>query len=64
MKKRFEYKILNVQYGTWSGKPEIDVETTLNQLGSEGWELISSPYIPPHSHEMVVAFIFKREIVR
>jgi hypothetical protein len=58
MKKKFEYKILEVTYGTFSGKPEIDLEATLNQLGSQGWELVSAP----HSHGTVASFILKREI--
>lgn len=58
MKKKFEYKILDVKYGAFSGKPEIDLEATLNQLGLEGWELVSAP----HSHGTVASFILKREI--
>jgi hypothetical protein len=46
MQKKFEYKILDVAYGAFSSKPEIDLEATLNQLGLKGWELVSAP----HSH--------------
>jgi hypothetical protein len=59
MKKKFEYKILDVVYNTWSGKPEIDLQEVLNQLGAQGWELVSAP----HSHGTVASFILKREIV-
>jgi hypothetical protein len=58
MKKKFEYKILEVKYSIFSGKPEIDLEATLNQLGSQSWELISATEL----HGDKRSFILKREI--
>jgi hypothetical protein len=31
--KKFEYKIVDIPFNGWSGKPNIDIEATLNQLG-------------------------------
>jgi hypothetical protein len=58
MQKKFEYKILDVKYGTFSGKPEIDLEATLNQLGLQSWELVSATEL----HGDKRSFILKREI--
>jgi hypothetical protein len=58
VQKKFEYKVLAVGYNGFTGKPKIDIQATLNEMGLEGWELVSAP----HSHGSVASFIFKREI--
>jgi hypothetical protein len=57
--KKFEYKVLNIGYSGWTGKPKIDIQTILNQMGLEGWELVSAP----HTYGTVSSLIFKREIL-
>ena len=57
--KKFEYKVIEIPFNTWSGKPQIDIEATLNQLGLEGWELVLKPQ---YYEGATNSFIFKREI--
>jgi Domain of unknown function (DUF4177) len=58
--KKFEYKIIDVPLNAWSGKPETDLETTLNQLGLQGWELVLTR---TNFDGFTPSFIFKREII-
>ena len=41
--EKFEYKVLTYDpNGFWGGNVKIDqIEDQLNQLGNEGWELVS-----------------------
>jgi len=41
--KRFEYKTIEIKpKGTWSWKFDIvEIDKILNDMGSQGWELIS-----------------------
>jgi hypothetical protein len=40
MKKRFEYKILDVKYNVWTGKfNEDEIVKQLNKEGMDGWEI-------------------------
>ena len=59
MRKKFEYKILDIEYNSWTSKPKADIQASLNQLGLEGWELVSAT----HTHGTAKSFIFKREII-
>ena len=58
--KKFEYKIVDIPFNAWSGKPEIDIAATLNQLGLGGWELVLQHQIYEGSKP---SLIFKREII-
>lgn len=58
--KKFEYKIMEIPTNAWNGKPKIDIEATLNQLGSEGWELV---LIQQRYDGATPVLIFKREII-
>jgi Domain of unknown function (DUF4177) len=58
--KKFEYKIVDIPFNGWSGKPTIDIEATLNQLGSEGWELVLNQQFYEGA---TPSLIFKREII-
>jgi Domain of unknown function (DUF4177) len=57
--KKFEYKIVDIPFNAWSGKATIDIETTLNQLGSQGWELVLKQQLYEGGTN---SLIFKREI--
>jgi hypothetical protein len=37
----WEYKVMKTDRSFWSGKDKTDHELFLNNLGREGWELIS-----------------------
>jgi len=37
----FEYKIITTDKSFWGGKDKTDVEPILNDLGRDGWELVS-----------------------
>jgi hypothetical protein len=41
--EKFEYKVFAIDTkGFWGGRVEIDqIENQLNQLGNEGWEMVS-----------------------
>ena len=41
MNERWQYKVLDVS-ANLAGRPGEKVEETLNQLGEEGWELVSA----------------------
>jgi hypothetical protein len=58
--KKFEYKILDIPINGWSGKPTIDFEATLSQLGLEGWELVLKLQFYDGGNN---SLIFKREII-
>jgi Domain of unknown function (DUF4177) len=58
--KKFEYKVVNIPFNGWNGKPTIDIEATLSQLGLEGWELV----LKQQAYEGATnSLIFKREII-
>ena len=41
MSERWEYKVIDI-IPQISGRPGEKVEQTLNELGTEGWELVSA----------------------
>ncbi|RMH91102.1 DUF4177 domain-containing protein [Lysobacter pythonis] len=41
MNERWEYKVIDVS-ANLSGRPGEKVERTLNELGEDGWELVSA----------------------
>jgi hypothetical protein len=57
--RKFEYKIVDIPFNAWSGKVKIDIEATLNQLGSQGWELVLKQQLYEGGTN---SLIFKREI--
>ncbi len=64
--KKFEYKLLDVVAKGWFFGGKVDIQeltNKLNELGREGWEVVSSADLNMHdgaSRSMVV--ILKREI--
>ncbi len=63
---KWEYKVLSLEAsGFWSGGGKIDLdkyEATLNELGKDGWELVSSFDTNKNYGETKnVISIFKRE---
>jgi hypothetical protein len=66
MPKKFEYKTLATkeERGFWSSKMDTAaLETHLNKLGFEGWELVS--VVETNRYEgstNEIIFVFKREI--
>jgi Domain of unknown function (DUF4177) len=57
--KKFEYEVVDIPFNAWSGKLNIDIEATLNQLGLEGWELVLKQQLYEGGTNSLV---FKREI--
>jgi len=37
----WEYKVFKTEKSFWGGKDKTDIEKMLNDLGRDGWELIS-----------------------
>jgi len=37
----FEYKIITTDMTFWGGKDKTDVDPILNDMGKNGWELVS-----------------------
>lgn len=62
--KRFEYKSLEIKpKGTWSWKFDFDeIDRTLNQLGSQGWELVSVTSRDMGGTAYGFHYTFKREV--
>ncbi len=62
MKKKFEYKTHTINKSFWSGSVNAEeIEVDLNELGEEGWELIS--VIEENTTKAnEIIFLFKREI--
>ena len=66
--KRFEYHILKFDlrggFFSWGGKVDaVSMDVRLNQLGAEGWELVSSfdtSYAKGSSRDLVL--VLKREL--
>ncbi|RZK24074.1 MAG: DUF4177 domain-containing protein [Hymenobacter sp.] len=40
--KKFEYRLLNPESGVFKGYDYDKLATQLNQLGSQGWEVVST----------------------
>lgn len=66
--KRFEYHTLDVPVDNdiWGGKSKIDTQKlsdALNELGKEGWELVSSVDLNiAYGASKSVLFMLKREL--
>jgi hypothetical protein len=37
----FEYKVITTDRSFWSGKEKTDIEPILNDMGRDGWDLVS-----------------------
>ncbi|MDB5232948.1 MAG: hypothetical protein JWN76_3753 [Chitinophagaceae bacterium] len=66
---KFEYKILNIPRGKLKNANfQAEVMTTLNNLGAEGWELITAEGLSEGSilwkvsETVDILFLFKRKI--
>ena len=61
---KYEYKVVEVKPGGFWGmkiEPEI-IETQLNKMALQGWELVNSLDVNVHEHAVAkLIFIFKRE---
>jgi len=62
--KRFEYKTLKIKVtGFWNTELDLDhVDSTLNEMGSQGWELISIESKSISGSDYFYYYTFKREI--
>ena len=58
--KKFEYKVLEIKpKSAWTLKTDyVDLNDTLNELGKQGWELVSS--YPNAEYSLIV--ILKKEL--
>lgn len=64
MGKRFEYKTVIIEpKGFWGTKYEpADIDKTLNQYGSEGWELVTAESRDYGGSFYGIIYTFKREL--
>lgn len=64
MKKKFEYKTMKfIPSGTFSIKFDLkEIDKTLNEMGKEGWELISVQDFSQMGTISYFHYTFKREI--
>ncbi|MNK17783.1 hypothetical protein D3C87_359790 [compost metagenome] len=64
MKKRFEYKTIEIKpSGTWSWKFDIEeIDKVLNKYGMDGWELVSVASRDMSGTAYGFHYTFKREI--
>jgi hypothetical protein len=60
--KKFEYHLLKVESGFFNGLDYKQFNEQLNQLGSEGWEVVSTVGISSASQATDLLFTLKREI--
>lgn len=62
--KRFEYKTIEVKpKGTWTSKFDIvEIDKILNEMGSQGWELVTTESRDMSGTAYGFHYTFKREI--
>ncbi|UUV22106.1 DUF4177 domain-containing protein [Paenimyroides aestuarii] len=62
--KRFEYKTIEIKpKGTWSWKFDIvEIDKILNDMGSQGWELVTKESLDTGGTSYSFHLTFKREI--
>ncbi|WP_121965583.1 DUF4177 domain-containing protein [Myroides sp. N17-2] len=62
--KKFEYKTIEINpKGTWSPKMDLkEIDKTLNELGEQGWELVSMTSRSFNGSTYGFYYTFKREI--
>ncbi len=64
--KKFEYKTLEIDpEGKWIKRINIessDLETHLNELGNDGWELVNSIDYAIEGYTQKILLFFKKEI--
>ena len=54
--QKWEYKVMDVEKAFYSSRAEAVLETMLNDLGKDGWELVG--YVTFNVHKLA----FKRQI--
>lgn len=64
MHNKFEYKTLKIEpKGFWGTKLDTtEIDKTLNELGLQGWELVSMQDISLNSVSWTFHYTFKRQI--
>lgn len=64
MKKRFEYKTVEVKSKSmWTNEvPTDEIDTILNKYGQEGWELVAVKVISSMGTSLSSLYTFKREL--
>jgi hypothetical protein len=60
--KKFEYRLLNAENGTFNGLDYKQLNEQLNQLGSLGWEVVSTVGVRSTGQATDLLFTLKREI--
>ncbi len=58
---KWEYRF-EVNLGDVNAPDDKDIETALNEIGGEGWELISVIPVPTKTRKLNLAYYFKRNI--
>ena len=64
MYKKFEYKTLKIEpKGFWGTKLDADeIDKILNELGQQGWELVSMQDLSVSGSSWTFHYTFKRQI--
>lgn len=61
--KQWDYRVQNFG-STWSATKPADVESTLNDWGVEGWEVVSAVHKSDHEIIIIAKRPLTREIIR
>ena len=59
----WEYRVITTDKSFWSGKDKTDIEQMLNELGRDGWEIVSVITISAMGSGLTtdLQFFFKRK---
>ncbi|TCV07255.1 uncharacterized protein DUF4177 [Sphingobacterium alimentarium] len=63
--KRFEYKTLKIEpRGFWGNKLDAEeIDKVLNELGRQGWEMVSMQDLSVSGSSWTFHYTFKRETI-
>ena len=62
--KKFEYEVLTIKFGVFDKRKfaEDELNKQLNEMGKDGWELVTSIKAQYGGSTNEVSLIFKREL--
>ncbi len=60
--KKFEYQVLDSKSGFWGGVDREVLTERLNQLGSQGWEVVATTPLTAAGTTTSLVITLKREV--